>query len=477
MDSQPDITSFSASSGENPDSEEECEDIEDIIATDTRREMITDTQRKVLEKQGYRIVGSHSAVKLCRWTKHHLRGQGGCYKYAFYGIVSSQCMECTSSLACANRCVFCWRHHKNPVGTYWRWEMDEPKEILEQAVEQHQKLIKAMKGVPGVAETGRLESARTVKHCALSLVGEPIMYPKINEFLEELHRQRISTFLVTNAQFPDALETLTPCTQLYVSIDGSTPEQLKKIDRPLFRDYWERFTRCLIAMRSRPERTVYRLTLVKEYNDSEIEEYVKLVALGHPDMIELKGVTFAGHSRTSGMMMSNVPRHKEVTEFALALNRAIAQYPRSNERPLPTYDVALEHEHSCSVLLANTMFKNEAGVWCLWIDFEKFFGLCEAGKTPTKLEYSIETPSWALYNSPEKGFAPSDKRYASLFGVGHSCIVPGNIKQRQRSRARTLVVKTLVVSLPRKATFAAENGVKRGDDIDRKHISGTIACN
>ena len=37
-------------------------------------------------------------------------------------------------------------------------------------------------------------------HCALSLVGEPIMYPHINELVSELHRRRISSFLVTNAQ-------------------------------------------------------------------------------------------------------------------------------------------------------------------------------------------------------------------------------------------------------------------------------------
>ena len=38
-----------------------------------------------------------------------LRGRGGCYKHAFYGIESHRCMETTPSLACANKCVFCWR--------------------------------------------------------------------------------------------------------------------------------------------------------------------------------------------------------------------------------------------------------------------------------------------------------------------------------------------------------------------------------
>ena len=35
--------------------------------------------------------------------------------------------------------------------------------------------------------------------------GEPIMYPKINEMVDLLHSKKISSFLVTNAQFPDAI--------------------------------------------------------------------------------------------------------------------------------------------------------------------------------------------------------------------------------------------------------------------------------
>jgi tRNA wybutosine-synthesizing protein 1 len=32
------------------------------------------------------------------------------------------------------------------------------------------------------------------------------MYPEINTLVDELHKRRISTFLVTNAQFPDCIE-------------------------------------------------------------------------------------------------------------------------------------------------------------------------------------------------------------------------------------------------------------------------------
>ena len=33
------------------------------------REMITPMLRSALEKQGYKLIGTHSGVKLCRWTK------------------------------------------------------------------------------------------------------------------------------------------------------------------------------------------------------------------------------------------------------------------------------------------------------------------------------------------------------------------------------------------------------------------------
>jgi len=43
---------------------------------------------------------------------------------------------------------------------------------------------------------------------ALSLVGEPIFYPKINEMINEYHKRHLSTFLVTNAQFPEQLKKI-----------------------------------------------------------------------------------------------------------------------------------------------------------------------------------------------------------------------------------------------------------------------------
>lgn len=368
------------------------------------RAMITPVLREALTKQGYQLIGSHSGVKLCRWTKSMLRGRGGCYKHTFYGIESHRCMETTPSLACANKCVFCWRHHTNPVGTEWRWKMDQPEVILKEAVENHQDMIKQFKGVPGV-KMERFEEGLEVKHCALSLVGEPIMYPEINKLLKLLHHRGISSFLVTNAQFPEEIRNLIPVTQLYVSVDASTKDSLKKIDRPLFKDFWQRFLDSLKALATKQQRTVYRLTLVKCWNVDELQAYAKLVSLGSPDFIEVKGVTYCGESSASSLTMANVPWHEEVVRFVQELVDLI-----------PDYEIACEHEHSNCLLVAHKKFKIN-GEWWTWIDYTRFQELVlqyeesRGSQTFSALDYVARTPHWALFGARERGFDPKDTRY------------------------------------------------------------------
>ncbi|XP_033620796.1 S-adenosyl-L-methionine-dependent tRNA 4-demethylwyosine synthase TYW1 isoform X1 [Fukomys damarensis] len=341
--------------------------------------------------------------------KSMLRGRGGCYKHTFYGIESHRCMETTPSLACANKCVFCWRHHTNPVGMEWRWKMDQPEMILKEAVENHQNMIKQFKGVPGV-KPERFEEGMKVKHCALSLVGEPIMYPEINRFLQLLHHCKISSFLVTNAQFPAEIINLKPVTQLYVSVDASTKDSLKKIDRPLFKDFWQRFLDSLKALAAKPQRTVYRLTLVKSWNVDELQAYAELVSLGHPDFIEVKGVTYCGESSASSLTMANVPWHEEVVRFVRELVDLI-----------PDYEIACEHEHSNCLLIAHRKYKID-GEWWTWIDYNRFQELIQeyedSGESRTfrAEDYMARTPHWALFGARERGFDPKDMRHQRKSG-------------------------------------------------------------
>ncbi|XP_024536839.1 S-adenosyl-L-methionine-dependent tRNA 4-demethylwyosine synthase-like [Selaginella moellendorffii] len=370
-----------------------------LVSDGEAKEMVTPVIRSSLEKQGYKVIGSHSGVKLCRWTKSQLRGRGGCYKHTFYGIESHRCMEATPSLACANKCVFCWRHHTNPVGKSWKWKMDDPLDIVTTALDHHKKMIKQMKGVPGVKDD-RLEEGLRPRHCALSLVGEPIMYPEINTLVDELHKRHISTFLVTNAQFPDKIASLHPVTQLYVSVDAATKERLKAIDRPLFSDYWERFIDSLKALLDKQQRTVYRLTLVKGWNTAEITAYAELLKLGRPDFIEIKGVTYCGSSKTSTLTMENVPWHEDVREFSEALSAETRG----------EYELACEHVHSCCVLLANVSKFKADGQWHTWIDYDKFQELVTSGESFSSEDYMATTPAWAVYGAVEGGFDPTETR-------------------------------------------------------------------
>eukprot|EP00536_Pseudo-nitzschia_multiseries_P008612 jgi/Psemu1/241377/estExt_Genewise1.C_2210008 len=381
--------------------------------------MVTSTQAKSLKKEGYKLIGTHSAVKLCRWTKHQLRGRGGCYKHTFYGITSYQCMEATPSLACANKCVFCWRHHKNPVGKEWRWKTDDPYFIVDQAVKTHVKMIKETRGIPGV-NPQRWQEAHTVKHCALSLVGEPVMYPRINELLGDLHHREISTFLVTNGQHPGAIASLIPITQLYVSVDAPTPESLVAIDRPLFSDAWERLQEALTLLKDKGQRTVARLTVVKGWNSDEVEGYARLIALGKVSLVEVKGVTFCGKSDASNLNMSNTPWHHEVVDLVKNLKQELDKLRLAGE-DVPEYDLACEHKHSVSVLLARVdQFAETAPdgrrIWKTWINYPRFHELARKHKEDPTFTYGVEdytaeTPAWALFGSEEEGFDPVELRH------------------------------------------------------------------
>lgn len=342
---------------------------------------ISDEAKKKLEKQRYRIVGSHSAVKVCGWTKKMINGQGGCYKLKFYGIMSNQCMQMTPSLSCANRCTFCWRDYKAPVSKKWEWMMDEPDEIFEGSVKAHHKLLEGHNKHPKTNQI-QYEKSKKIKHVALSLTGEPINYPKINELIKKFNQEGISTFLVTNAQFPEEIKNLNPVTQLYISLDAPDKLMLKNIDVPLFEDYWERFNRSLKYLSQKKQRTCLRLTMIKGLNMSHQNEYAKMIKKGNPDFIEVKGYMHVGAS-IYRLKRENMPSHDEIKKFA----KELLEF-------LPEYGFVSEHKPSFVVCLAKKKFF-VSGKWHTWIDFNKYNELVNNPLTKddfTTEDYLAKTP-------------------------------------------------------------------------------------
>lgn len=332
--------------------------------------MITELQKKILEKQQYRFVGNHSAVKVCGWTKSMLRGCGVCYKFTFYGIRSHQCLQMTTSMFCASRCKFCWRGEKAPVAKEWYGEIDEPNHIINHAIDAHLQLLIGFKGKKDV-NMDMYKQSRDVKHVALSLTGEPISYPKINEILQEFHKRKISTFLVTNAQYPEQIEMMDNVTQFYISVDAPNKIMLKDIDVPLFPDYYERLLKSLDIMKQKKFRSCIRLTVIKDYNDTDIDGYATLIERGDPEFIEVKGYMHVGASRKV-LNRENMPEHEYVKEFTNTLLKS-----------LPNYGIIDEHSPSRVVCLMKKGAKR-------YIDFHAFFDIANNGGIASAKEYSSD---------------------------------------------------------------------------------------
>lgn len=286
---------------------------------------VSSAELSELERAGYRLVGrnKHSAVKVCHWTRKSLLNRGVCYKEQFYfkrlGVQSHRCLQLTPSLQfCDHRCVFCWRN-TDITHPGWIGEVDEPAEILDGAISEQRKLLSGFGGNPD-ADRRKFEEAQKPKHCAISLAGEPTLYPKINELIEECGRRRMTSFLVTNGMHPEVLEKLVEPTQLYISVVAPDPRTYDEICRPHMRNGWTRLNRSLELMPSFRCRKVIRLTLVKELNLINALGYAKLIEKAESDFVEVKAYMHVGFARAR-LSMDNMPSHQEIMAFAEELSR------------------------------------------------------------------------------------------------------------------------------------------------------------
>lgn len=269
--------------------------------------------KKHLEKQQYELTGQHSACKICSWTKKSLKDQGVCYKQKFYGIKSHLCCQISPALNfCQNECIYCWRDHKN----FKIDNIDQPEDIIKNSILAQRKLLSGFGGNEKVNKT-KLKQAQNPKNFAISLTGEVLAYPKINELIKTLHQQNCSTFIVTNGQFPKKIERIEPPTQLYVSVSAPTKQLFNKICKPLKTASWENLINSLKALKplKQKTRTCIRLTLIKDLNMIHPEKYAELINLAEPHFVEAKSYMWVGSSRER-LEQKNMPRHEEVKEFA-----------------------------------------------------------------------------------------------------------------------------------------------------------------
>ncbi|MEM2192098.1 MAG: 4-demethylwyosine synthase TYW1, partial [Candidatus Hadarchaeales archaeon] len=298
--------------------------------------MLEKSKVEALENAGYRIVGSHghSAVKVCHWTKKSLLDRGACYKEKFYGkelgVRSHLCLQLTPSLPfCDHRCIYCWRNTEITFSG-WMGEADDPAEILEGAISAQRLLLSGFGGNPDVNRR-KFEEAQNPRHCAISLAGEPMIYPKISELVEECRKRRMTSFLVSNGLHPEVLERLRPPTQLYISLVAPDEETYREICRPVVSGGWEKLNRSLEVFSSLSCRRVLRLTLVKGVNLKSPQGYARLIEKAEPDFVEGKGYMWVGYSRRR-LGFENMPTHQEIQKFCGEL-AALTGYKIVDECP------------------------------------------------------------------------------------------------------------------------------------------------
>ncbi len=282
-----------------------------------------------LRRAGYHIIGSHSAVKKCHWTHAALTQRRFCYKCKFYGIASHRCVQMTPAVIwCWLRCLHCWRPEPEDVGVKWDETtlqvVDDPGFIVEKSIEEQRKILSGYKGHPKV-DPKMLEEAMEPKHAAISLSGEPTLYPRLSELIEEYHKRGLTTFLVTHGVRPDVLAELSPePTQLYISIEAWDEKSFKYFNRPIVPNAWKLVNESLEIMSSFSSPTVIRVTLVKGFNDHEraLEGIAKLIEKAYPTYVEVKAYMNIGYSRFR-LSKENMPKHEEVREYAKKLAEKI----------------------------------------------------------------------------------------------------------------------------------------------------------
>ena len=274
-------------------------------------------QVEKLESSGYRFVGSHNhaAAKICHWTKQSILDKGVGYKEKFYGIESHRCLQMAPAVPnCQQKCEFCWRD-LSYTQTQWEGEYDDPKTIIDEAVKAQNNLLCGFFG-NDKANKEKLEESKTPTNAAISLAGEPMLYPEIDELIAEFNRRNFTTFVVSNGQCVDKLKNLeNEPYQLYLSLDAPTKKIYNDVCQPQISEGWDNLNQSLDTLASFNSRTCIRTTCVKGRNMTNPEKYAELIKKANPDFVEIKAYMCVGSSRHR-LTPDNMPTFDEVKSFA-----------------------------------------------------------------------------------------------------------------------------------------------------------------
>ncbi len=276
-------------------------------------------RKSILEKQGYRLIGNHSALKTCQYCKTAIKGTDVCYKNKFYGINSWRCIQATVTLdVCSLRCQWCWRDidYNAKKASF----LDNPKDILDEFIKEQRKALIGYFGYDKINKKRLLESTEP-KHVALSLTGDACLYPRLPELIDLIHEKGMTSFVVTNGTFPEMVKKLAKHqpTQIYITLPAPDEETFSKVCRPLDKNAWNKIIISLGLLKHFKRGTI-RLTLYKGINMIKPEEYAALLRNVGFKFLEVKAAMPVGYAQYR-LKYEDMPLHKEIKEFSMKIAR------------------------------------------------------------------------------------------------------------------------------------------------------------
>ncbi len=178
--------------------------------------------------------------------------------------------------------------------------------------------------------------AMNPNHAAISLDGEPLLYPQIGGLVEEFRNRNMTSFIVTNGTLPEKIESLNSLpSQLYITLPAPNETVYKKVCRPMIKNGWSRISDTLDLVESLSCRSLVRITAVKNLNFSEnyIKDYIKLIDKANPNFFEIKGFTLQAKAlkinerlKSDKTLQYYFPEYEYLEELALKFEK-IGNFP------------------------------------------------------------------------------------------------------------------------------------------------------
>ncbi len=178
--------------------------------------------------------------------------------------------------------------------------------------------------------------AMNPNHAAISLDGEPLLYPKMDGLVEEFRNRNMTSFIVTNGTLPERIESLNSLpSQLYITLPAPNETVYKKVCRPMIKNGWSKISDTLDLVESLSCRSLVRITAVKNLNLSEnyIKDYIKLIDKANPNFFEIKGFTLQAKAlminerlKSDKKLQYYFPEYEYLEELALKFEE-IGNFP------------------------------------------------------------------------------------------------------------------------------------------------------